>query len=171
MWKEVIFENVVLLRNIKGFLYWSYAPQNCLTCCWEELNAAPSFCRCLLTCRFLCNWELACTSRSCVDEMGPSSVVAPLGVAPTRLRTLCVINLRNHKAMQRQVWQRMWQQLDRDSRLQVVTYMGAADRHNFMLRMADARLVTVYFCVHHRLHPITRWVSIAQQLHGEPIGH
>ena len=101
--------------------------------------------------------------------MGPSSVVAPLGVAPTRLRTLCVINLRNHKAMQRQVSQRLWRQLDSGSRRQVVTYMGAADMHNFMLRMADAGLVTVYFCLHHRLHPITRWVSIAQQLHGEPI--
>ena len=99
-WKEFIFENVPLLRTIKAFLYWSFAPQNCLSCCWEELNAAEGFCKLLLTCRFLCNWELACTSRSCVDAVGPSAVLPALGIAATRLRAMCIINLRSHKAMQ-----------------------------------------------------------------------
>ena len=168
-WKEFIFENVPLLRTIKAFLYWSFAPQNCLSCCWEELNAAEGFCKLLLTCRFLCNWELACTSRSCVDAVGPSAVLPALGIAATRLRAMCVINLRAHKAMQQHLWQTLWRRLDRGTRAAVVTYMGAADRHRFMLRMAEARLIEVYFCAHHRAHPITRWVSIADQLHGQPL--
>ena len=143
-WKEFIFENVPLLRTIKAFLYWSFAPQNCLSCCWEELNAAEGFCKLLLTCRFLCNWELACTSGSCLDAVVPGAVMPALRTAATRLRSLCIINLRTHKAMQRQVWQSIWRRIDRRSRAGVITYMGVADRHHFMLRMAEARLVEVY---------------------------
>ena len=169
LWQEVISENAELLCYIKCFLFWSCSPQRCLTCCWEEMNVAGCFGRFLLTCRFLCNWELACTSRSCVDAVGPSAVLPALGIAATRLRASCIINLRSHKAMQQHLWQTLWRRLDRRTRAEVVTYMGAVDRHRFMLRMAEARLIDVYFCVHHRDHPITRWVSIADQLHGQPL--
>ena len=40
-WQVIIFENGDLLANVKSFWFWSFRPQYCLTCCWEELTAAP----------------------------------------------------------------------------------------------------------------------------------
>ena len=164
MWVERIFENGELLCYIKCFLFWSCCPQSCLTCCWEERNAAGSFGRFLLTCRFLSNCDLNASGSQWDTPLGRAWVQPERGIALARLRFLREVNLRNHRSMQRAVWQSVHEAEQGRARMGI--RLANDERRHLMLTVRAAHIVEVYYCEHHRLHPITARVPIAHQLHG-----
>ena len=164
MWKETIFENCELMRNIKCFLFWSCCPQSCLTCCWEDRNAAGCFGRFLLTCRFLSNCDLNASGSQWDTPLGRAWVQPERGIALARLRFLREVNLRNHRSMQRAVWQSVEESEERRARMGI--RLASEERRHLMLTVRAAHIVEVYYCEHHRLHPITARVPIAHQLNG-----
>ena len=164
MWKELIFENGELMRNIKCFLFWSCCPQSCLTCCWEERNVAGCFGRFLLTCRFLSNCDLTALGQQWDTPMGRAWTPPERGIALARLRFLREVNLRNHRSMQRAVWQSVHEAEQGRARMGI--RLANDERRHLMLTVRAAHIVEVYYCEHHRLHPITARVPIAHQLQG-----
>ena len=164
LWQEVIFENAELLCYIKCFLFWSCSPQRCLTCCWAEMNAADCFGRFLLTCRFLSNCDLNASGSQWDTPLGRAWVQPERGIALARLRFLREVNLRNHRSMQRAVWQSVHEAEQGRARMGI--RLASDERRHLMLTVRAAHIVEVYYCEHHRLHPITARVPIAHQLHG-----
>ena len=165
-WQEVIFENAELLSIIKSFLYWSWCPQSCLTCCWEELNAAHGFARFLLTCRFLGNCNLLADGPQWHSTLGRVWVAPERGAALARLSFLRAVNRRNHHRMQQAVrWREAEAERERERRgIRATPFL----RRHVLLTTRAAHIVDVFLCDHHNARPLTALgVPLSMQLNGD----
>jgi len=147
LWQEVIFENAELLCYIKCFLFWSCSPQSCLTCCWEEMNAAGAFGRFLLTCRFLSNCDLNASGSQWDTPLGRAWVQPERGIALARLRFLREVNEQNHMDWQRRLWRRACGRLAAAQRRAIWEEDWAhGEPRYFMLYFACNSVVYTDFC-------------------------
>ena len=165
-WQEVIFENAELLRIIKSFLYWSCRPQSCLTCCWEELNAAHGIARFLLTCRFLSNCNLFADGPQWHCALGRVWVAPERGGALARLSFLRAVNRGNHHRMQQAVrWREAEAERERERRgIRATPFL----RRHVLLTTRAAHIVDVFLCDHHNARPLTTLgVPLSMQLNGD----
>ena len=165
-WQEVIFENAELLSIIKNFLYWSCCPQSCLTCCWEELNAAHGFARFLLTCRFLSNCNLFADGPQWHCALGRVWVAPERGGALARLSFLRAVNRGNHHRMQQAVrWREAEAERERERRgIRPTPFL----RRHVLLTTRAAHIVDVFLCDHHNARPLTALgVPLSMQLNGD----
>ena len=166
-WQEVIFENAELLSIIKSFLYWSWCPQSCLTCCWEELNAAHGFARFLLTCRFLSNCILLLDGPQWQSTLGRVWVAPERGGALARLSFLRAVNRRNHHQMQQgERWREAVAGRERERRgIRVTPFQS---RHVLITTTRAAHIFHVFLCDHHNARPRRNLgVPLSMQLNGD----
>ena len=166
-WQEVIFENAELLPTIKSFLYWSCRPQSCLTCCWEELNAAHGFARFLLTCRFLGNCNLLADGPQWHSTLGRVWVAPERGAALARLSFLRAVNRRNHHQMQQgERWREAVAGRERERRgIRVTPFQR---RHVLITTTRAAHIFDVFLCDHHNARPRRNLgVPLSMQLNGD----
>ena len=166
-WQEVIFENAELLSIIKSFLYWSWRPQSCLTCCWEELNAAHGFARFLLTCRFLSNCTLLLDGPQWQSTLGRVWVAPERGGALARLNFLRAVNRRNHHQMQQgERWREAVAGRERERRgIRVTPFQR---RHVLITTTRAAHIFDVFLCDHHNARPRRNLgVPLSMQLNGD----
>ena len=166
-WQEVIFENAELLSIIKSFLYWSWCPQSCLTCCWEELNAAHGFARFLLTCRFLSNCTLLLDGPQWQSTLGRVWVAPERGGELARLSFLRAVNRRNHHQMQQgERWREAVAGRERERRgIRVTPFQS---RHVLITTNRAARIVDAFLCDHHNARPRRNLgVPLSMQLNGD----
>jgi len=172
MWVERIFENGELMLNIKCFLFWSCCPQSCLTCCWEERNAAGAFGRFLLTCRFLSNCNLNASGSQWETPLGRAWVQPQRGIALARLRFLREVNEQNHMDWQRRLWRRVCGRFDaRERRGMFDDDWAYGDVRYFMVSLACAEIDVTDFCDHCETkrfvsEALAGWTELSEQVDG-----